>query len=85
MRFKFTKTFVRDYQKLPQHIQKAADKQLKLLSSNPQHPSLNIKKMNDPRGIWEARITKSYRMTFQIEDNTYIFRKIGTHEILEKP
>lgn len=85
MRFKFTRTFVRDYQNLPQQIQKATGKQLRLLSSNPQHPSLNVKKMNDPRQIWEARVTKSYRMTFQIEEDAYIFRKIGTHEILEKP
>ncbi len=85
MKLIFTKTFVRNYQKLPEEIQKAADKQLELFSSNPSHPSLKTKKMNDPRGIWEARVTKSYRMTFQIEGDTYIFRKIGTHQMLEKP
>lgn len=85
MKLAFTKNFVRDYRKLPQQIQKLTNKQLEFLLSNPKHPSLNIKKMQDPRNIWEARITKSYRFTFQIEKDTYILRKVGTHSILTKP
>ncbi len=85
MKLLFTKTFIRDYRKLPQQIQKTTDKQLGLLLSNPKHPSLNIKKMQDPRNIWEGRITESYRFTFQFEKDTYILRKVGTHDILKKP
>jgi len=70
---------------LPQPIKKATQKQLGLLLSNPDHPSLNIKKMRDPRNIWEGRITKFYRFTFQIEDDCYILRNIGIHDILNKP
>jgi len=81
----FTENFVREYRKLPQQIQKATDNQLGLLLSNPQHPSLAIKKMQDPRNIWEGRVTESYRFTFQIEEGTYILRKVGTHDILRKP
>ena len=85
MKLLFTKNFVRNYRKMPQQIQQATDKQLELLLSNPQHPSLNIKKMQDPRHIWEGRISRSYRFTFQIENDTYILRKIGTHNTLKKP
>lgn len=85
MKLLFTKTFVRDYQKLPQDIQELTDKQLGLLLSNPKHRSLNMKKMKDPRDIWEARITMSYRFTFQVADDTYILRKVGTHDILRNP
>jgi mRNA-degrading endonuclease RelE of RelBE toxin-antitoxin system len=85
MKLTFTKTFIKAYRKLPPHIQEHSDKQLELLLSNPNHPSLNIKKMNDPRNIWEARITYSYRFTFNIKDDTYILRHIGTHDILKKP
>ncbi len=81
MKLLFTKNFVREYRKLPQQIQKATDKQLGLLLSNPQHTSLNIKKMQDPRNIWEGRVTESYRFTFQIEEGTYVLRKVGTHDI----
>ena len=85
MKLLFTKNFVRDYRKLPQMIQAAVDKQLELLLSNPQHPSLNIKKMNDPRNIWEGRVTVSYRFTFQVQDDIYILRKVGTHDTLKNP
>ena len=85
MKLLFTKNFVREYRKLPQQIQKATDKQLELFLSNPQHPSLSIKKMQDPRNIWEGRVIESYRFTFQIEEDTYILRKVGTHDILKKP
>jgi len=80
-----TKTFAKNYRKLPEEIKKLTHKQLKLLLSNPQHPSLNIKKMQDPRNIWEARVSESYRFTFHIEDDTYILRKVGTHDILRRP
>ena len=85
MKLLFTKTFIRDYRRLPQEIQKATDKQLGLLLSNPQHPSSNLKKMQDPRGIWEGRVTESYRFTFQIEGETYILRKVGSHDTLKRP
>jgi mRNA-degrading endonuclease RelE of RelBE toxin-antitoxin system len=85
MKLLFTKIFVRDYRKLPPDIQETVDKQLDLLLSNQRHPSLNIKKMNDPRNIWEGRITASYRFTFQIKNDIYILRKVGTHDTLRNP
>ena len=83
MKLLFTKTFVLNYRKLPQDIQKATDKQLALLTSNPRHPSLNIKKMQDPRNIWEARVTRSHRLTFQNQKDVYVLRKVGTHDMLK--
>lgn len=85
MKLLFTKNFIRDYRKLPQPMQKAVDKQLGLLLSNPKHPSLKIKKMQDPRDIWEGRTAEAYRFTFQIVNDTYVLRKVGTHDILKKP
>jgi len=85
MKLSFTKHFVRDYRKLPTEIQKAVDKQLELLLSNPQHPSLNFKKMQDPRNIWECRVTAAYRFTLQIENDAYLLRKVGTHDIFNHP
>lgn len=85
MKLSFTKTFIRNYRKLPSKMQQQTDKQLELLLSDPKHPSLNTKKMNDPRDVWEGRITYSYRFTFQIHEDQYILRNIGTHDILRKP
>ena len=80
-----TENFKRQYKKLPPPIKDAVKKQLAFLLANPQHPSLNIKKMNDPRNIWEGRITYSYRFTFQVEGDLYILRTIGAHDTLKNP
>lgn len=85
MKYHRTEKFKKKYKKLPKHIKKATQKQLKLFLSHPHHPSLNIKKMNDPRDIWEGRISESYRFTFQIKGDNYILRTIGSHDILKKP
>jgi mRNA-degrading endonuclease RelE of RelBE toxin-antitoxin system len=85
MRLFFAESFVKDYKALPDHLQKAVDGKLKLLLSSQRHPSLNIKKMQDPRNIWEGRITKGYRFTFQIEGEVFILRRLGTHDILRTP
>jgi hypothetical protein len=50
-------------------------------------PLLQAKKMEghrDPEGrdIWEARVTKAYRMTFVVEGHTYILRRVGPHDML---
>jgi len=85
MKLYFTASFERDYQKLPQQIQKRVDKQLGFLLKDPSYPSLVSKKMKDPREIWEARVTENYRFTFHKIEDVYILRRVGTHQILEKP
>ena len=85
MKLSFTKTFIRDYRRLPSELQEAVDKQLGLLLSNQRHPSLKIKKMNDPRNIWEGRAMAAYRFTFQIEGDIYVLRRVGTHDTLKNP
>ncbi len=78
------KPFKKDYKSLPSEIRKKADKQLKLLFSNLRHPSLRAKKMVGKEDVWEIRITSGYRMTFMIQGDTYILRRIGTHNILKR-
>ncbi len=85
MKLFFTHSFIRDYQALPEQLQKVVDGKLALLISNPRHPSLCLKKMQDPRQIWEGRITKGYRFTFQLEGDSCILRRLGTHDILKTP
>lgn len=85
-RLLFTKPFVRDYQELPEEIQKEVDKALRLLLDNPRHPSLRTKKMQPKgRGIFEARVTQGYRMTFQVNPPDLVMRRVGTHDILRSP
>jgi len=85
MKFSFTHSFIKDYRGLPDQLQKTVDKKLKLFMGNQRHPSLNIKKMQDSRDIWEGRITKGYRFTFRMEGEICILRRLGTHDILRTP
>ena len=85
MRLERTERFKRDFRSLPEPIQRRAEKQLALFLQNPRHPSLSVKKMGGFQGIWEGRITKNYRFTFEIREDTCILRRIGTHDILETP
>jgi mRNA interferase RelE/StbE len=81
----FTKPFKRDYKGLPENLQELIDKQIIHLLNDPKHPSLRLKKMEGHKFIYEARITKGYRMTLQIVNDTYLLRRVGTHSILKKP
>jgi hypothetical protein len=61
------------------------DKQIALLLSKPRHPSLRLKKMEGTDAVWEVRITRSYRMTLEIQGNTFLLRPIGAHDVLREP
>lgn len=84
MKIFYTRAFRKDFQNLPKRIQELAEEKLKLFEANPRHPSLQIKKMQGLYNIWEGRITNSYRFTFQMENDIYCLRRIGTHDILKK-
>ncbi len=85
MELYFTKAFEKDYKKLPSAIQKRLDIQLIAFLQNNRHPSLRIKKMQGHADIWEGRVTRQYRFTFQIHGDRYIIRRAGAHAILSNP
>lgn len=86
MQIKTTKSFDEDYRNLNEDIKKRANKQINFLFENPRHPSLKTKKIKGEKDIWEARVTKSYRFTFQIIRDTCLLRRIGKHEdVLKNP
>jgi len=49
------------------------------------HPSLGHKKMAGQKDIFEIRVSKSYRLTYQKVGDTVYLRKVGTHNILRCP
>ncbi len=85
MKIIHTQTSRHDFQNLPTKVQKRTERKLALFLGNPRYPSLQIKKMEGHDTIWEGRITDMYRFTFQIQDDCYILRRIGTHDILKTP
>lgn len=77
--------FAKDYRRLPQAIQKKAERQLRTLVRDWRHPSLSVKKMKGHLNIWEARIDYQHRLTFQVTEDTLVLRTIGPHDILKQP
>jgi mRNA-degrading endonuclease RelE of RelBE toxin-antitoxin system len=80
MKPEFSQNFLDALDKLPLSIQKKFEKQLRFLTSDIRHPSLRAKKYGGSTSIWQARIDKSVRFYFLIEENTYILIDIRYHD-----
>jgi mRNA-degrading endonuclease RelE of RelBE toxin-antitoxin system len=82
----FTERFKENYNNLPKRLQEIFDKKLSLFLNNPLHPSLNTHKYKiaGNKSIYEAYITSSYRFTFEMRKDRYIFRNIGSHKIIDR-
>lgn len=80
MKIRLKETFKKDFRKLPADLQKLADSKIEMLAHNPRHPSLRIKKMEGHKDIWEASVTMKYRITFEIEEDGFLLRRIGEHD-----
>jgi len=77
-------TFKKEYRQLPDDVRERAKRAIRLLMENPRHPSLVVKKMRGVEGIWEARVSLSYRITYEVAGETLILRRIGTHDVLRR-
>ncbi len=84
MKLEFSETFRAYYRRLPKEIQIRVDKTLLLLEENPWHPSLHTKRIKGTQGIWEARVTRSYRLSFNWVEDVALLRRVGTHEIIDR-
>jgi mRNA interferase RelE/StbE len=85
---KITRTarFKKAWMKLNEEEKDLARKALRNLTADLRYPGLRVKKMQGVENIWEARVSRSLRMTFQIKGDTIILRNIGRHnETLEGP
>ncbi len=71
--------FERSYAKAPQQVQRAFDKQSLLLLQNLHHPSLRAKKYDESQDLWQARVNKSWRFYFLIQDDVYYIVDIVPH------
>lgn len=79
MRAVYHPSFARSLRKFSLEIHKKFQKQLNLLIEDLRHPSLHAKKYNESRGVWQARVDKSIRFYFYIEDDVYVLLDITKH------
>ena len=84
MRLQPTERLAREYERLPEHLQRRVDKVLGLLLENPRHPSLQIKRIKGHADRWEGRVSLHYRFIFSIEGETYLLLRVATHDLIQK-
>jgi addiction module RelE/StbE family toxin len=78
---KFSRHFLRLFARLPAPIKEKVKKQIRLLAENPRHPSLQTKPLQGAAGIYEARVDRDYRMTYEREsDDTLVLRVVAKHD-----
>jgi len=81
-----TERFAKAYARLPRHIQKKADEALRLLEADFRHPSLRARPVEGAKGVYEARVDRKHRLTYQRQGDRLIMRTIGEHdETLARP
>jgi len=81
-----TVRFKKAWQELTEEEKDLAGKALRNLATDLRYPVLRVKKMQGVEHIWEARVSRSLRMTLELEGNRIILRNIGRHdETLERP
>jgi len=79
MKLLFSPRFLKQYRDAPLQVQKAFDKQAKVLVQDLRHPSLRAKKYDEARDIWQARVTRDWRFYFTIKGDTYHLHTIIAH------
>ena len=79
MRALYTAKFTRQLDAAPANVQRAFRKQLSILLQNLRHPSLQAKKYDQTRNLWQARANDDWRFYFTIEGDVYILHTIRSH------
>jgi len=74
--------FWKAFHALPEEIRLRAEKQFSLLRTNPEHPSLQFKKIGMRHGhaVWSARVTLNYRALAIQRDEEFLWFWIGGHK-----
>jgi mRNA interferase RelE/StbE len=86
MRIARTDGFKKAWQRLTEAEKELARKAIRNLVLDIRYPALRVKKIKGTDHIWEARASRSLRLTFEIEGNTITLRNIGHHDdTLERP
>lgn len=77
MNHRATPRFWKCYNRLPDDIQRLADRDYRLLRNDPRHPSLQLKKAGP---FWSVRVGLHYRALALEENNELVWIWIGTHD-----
>lgn len=88
MRFRRTVRFKREFQLLPEAIQRVARAKFSLFSRDWRHPSLQMHKLDGilwhGHQVFDLWVTEKYRVLFVIDHDVVVSFSIGTHGIVSK-
>ncbi|MCK4762220.1 MAG: hypothetical protein KAW12_08485 [Candidatus Aminicenantes bacterium] len=84
-KFVFLPRFKKSYKKLSQVSKEKVNQAFKQMEQDLGYPSLGVKKIKGTKNIWEARASKSLRITFNLEGDTIVLRTVGEHDVLDHP
>jgi mRNA interferase RelE/StbE len=79
MHVDYTKTALRQLEDVPIAVRKAFYKQAELLRRNLNHPSLHAKKYDETHDVWQARVNRSWRFYFAIQNDIYLILSVTRH------
>jgi hypothetical protein len=71
-----SRAFWSHYRELPATVRKTADKNFRLLKTDPRHPSLHLKKVGR---FWSVRVGGGYRALGVASDDVLVWFWIGSH------
>ena len=72
-----TPRFWRDFEQLPEPVQRIARRNFRLLIANPRHPALHFKKVGK---FWSVRVRLAHRALAVEDDRDFIWVWIGSHD-----
>lgn len=79
MRAFYTQRYLEQYASAPAAIQRTVDRRIGFLLQNLRHPSLQAKKYDEARDIWQARANGGWRFYFTIEGDVYRLLSLTPH------
>jgi len=78
-------SFRRDFDRLPQDIQRRARAAYRRFAIDPTHPGLQFKRLHSSLPLWSVRVTQSYRAVgVRKNDDEIVWFFIGTHAEYDK-
>jgi len=81
---KASSSFWKAFERLPSDVKDKAKEAHRLWTQDPQHPSLQFKKVHGRLNIYSVRLGLGWRAVCVKEDDVFIWFWIGSHSEYEK-
>jgi len=79
MMSELTEEFLLAFRSLPPEVRDLARKNYRLWSANPQHPSLQFKRVHQTEPIYSVRVRRGWRALGVLDEDGILWFWIGSH------